>query len=72
MLLAVIQKSKGTLRQQSQSALLTYLFLQQFIQPWKPYALDSSHSMKNKVLNGLCSSELNNCSLQEEGKGTKP
>lgn len=52
MLLAVIQKSKGTLRQQSQSVLLTYLFLQQLIHPWRPYALDSSHWMKNKVLNG--------------------
>lgn len=52
MLLAEIQKSKGTLRQQSQSVLLTYLFLQQCIHPWRPYAFDSSHSMKNKVLNG--------------------
>jgi len=52
MLLAEIQKSKDTLRQQSQSVMLTYLFLQQFIHPWRPYVFDSSHSMKNKVLNG--------------------
>lgn len=52
MLLAEIQKSKDVLRQQSQSVLLTYLFLQQFIHPRRPYAYDSSHSMKNKVLNG--------------------